>query len=821
MEPSSPPDRGLTTRPSWGVPPTPASTGRVNGTRGRTNGLVNGMGRTNGLVNGVGRTNGLGTGLGYVNGVRLRRSTHGVVASSDVRRTVAFIAGAIGVMFVLSYFLGAQEPSGSPFAVDGDFSEWASVTKYADEVDNVSPDADLVAFGVQAEVGRVYVYGQTRGPLFPNPEPTSVYLLIDDPYASGYPVAGFDADFLAEMWGWDGVLRETTIREWPGAADVDNATAFLNRGSLVAASSGTELELVVRDTTLDLDPARGLRFALATRSLDSTDRSPSAGQLPGALLVDQTPLLGVMSGSSDVLEVRLRPIAADVEIQRISVDHTGGGTLIPPALPLTLTAGQVRLVRFNLNPLGLSPGSLVTVHVTGVDAIAVARNAPVPATVTGPAARVYVQSMPAGHAVDGIFADWTGIVSDPDDMGPASVDLRGSAVDLDGDAFFYVRTEADVLAGGFLPEARLRPPPFAGNGSASGTFPIPRRTTEDVLRIYLDTDDRDGLGFPIGGIVADRLVEVKGRAGRVTARAVHIWNESDLAWNRLPGVPQIAFEGTEFEARVLLADLGTTYNPRVVFESTDWSGFRDLSDAPSPLLAPAMGRGPQPLHDPTSQLVTAPPLLNIPVVNGLCGNPAGEYTGRAIGSGSGLSFAIGRRDDLQQVFICVSTADTTNDPFSDWSVLVFDTAHDAGPAPIPDDRLFFLYNGDFFLYGFEGDGVWWIACTVCDPTNQGVASFNGVRVIYEYAIRYTDIWGTLTPSSNQVAGFGVAAVDGPLGSYFWWGSSLMDYGVPDTWGHLAIPEFPLPAVAAAAGLLLPLVRRMRRRPDASLDERRV
>jgi len=117
--------------------------------------------------------------------------------------------------------------------------------------------------------------------------------------------------------------------------------------------------------------------------------------------------------------------------------------------------------------------------------------------------------------------------------------------------------------------------------------------------------------------------------------------------------------------------------------------------------------------------------------------------------------------------------------------------------------------------------VWWIACTVCDPTNQGVASFNGVRVIYEYAIRYTDIWGTLTPSSNQVAGFGVAAVDGPLGSYFWWGSSLMDYGVPDTWGHLAIPEFPLPAVAAAAGLLLPLVRRMRRRPDASLDERRV
>src|SRR5712691_2037053 len=70
MDPTLVPPQGLTSRQAVGSGNGPIrGSGHVNGTRGRTNGLVNGIGRTNGLVNGVGRTNGLVNGIGRTNGL--------------------------------------------------------------------------------------------------------------------------------------------------------------------------------------------------------------------------------------------------------------------------------------------------------------------------------------------------------------------------------------------------------------------------------------------------------------------------------------------------------------------------------------------------------------------------------------------------------------------------------------------------------------------------------------------------------------------------------------------------------------------------------
>ncbi|MGQ0798182.1 MAG: hypothetical protein ACT4OI_10045 [Methanobacteriota archaeon] len=320
-----------------------AAQGRTNGTRGRTNGLVNGMGRTNGLVNGLGKPNGLVNGIGYTNGVRLRRSTYGIVGSSDYRRTAVFIATSIVVMLLVSVFLGTQEPVPSPFAVDGDFSEWVGVPTYDDPVDAVPGYADLVAFAIVHEPGRLFAYGRTRAPMFPGNETSSVYVLIDDPASAGYAVGGRDVDFLAEAWGWNGRIREAALREWVGDPDRDNATSLRARGSFDAASLGAEFELVLSDSLIDLDPSRGLRLSLATRFDDAVDVGLTVRSTPGALTVDATPLTDLIGSTSMVLELRFRAHLAAIDVRALTFDHAGGGTLVVPNPRFTIAAGQERI----------------------------------------------------------------------------------------------------------------------------------------------------------------------------------------------------------------------------------------------------------------------------------------------------------------------------------------------------------------------------------------------------------------------------------------------------------------------------------------------
>jgi len=205
--------------------------------------------------------------------------------------------------------------------------------------------------------------------------------------------------------------------------------------------------------------------------------------------------------------------------------------------------------------------------------------------------------------------------------------------------------------------------------------------------------------------------------------------------------------------------------------------------------------------------------VKAPIVDGQCNTFAGEYFGRRIGATANLAFAIGRRDDSQFVFVCISvTSDTTNNPFLDWGLLLFDTLHDGGLGPQPDDRLFFVYNRDAFVYWFMGDGVGgWVDCTfVCDMGDAAAGAFVGTRVIYEFGIRYTDVWGSLTPPGSSVAGFGIYVHDDGLLIDYWWGNLFVNPSDPETWGHLELPEFEAPiAATAVAGLVLWLRRRRR------------
>ena len=793
--------------------------GLTNGVRGRTNGLTNGLGHTNGLTNGLrGRTNGLTNGLpgkttnaGYVNGLRLRRNQSGVVYPSDLRRSGVILAASIVFMLAAAYFFGTSAPVPSPFQVDGQFSEWTNVPQYSDPSDAMPADADLVAFAVHFEAGDLLAYAKARGPLFVNDAPSMLFLLIDDPHVVGYHVTGMDADFIVEVWGWNATLQGTRFWEWSGGSDRDNSSALDGVGGVSAASAGSELELRVPGWLLPTTAPEDLRFAVSTWSAGWTDSGIVVKGLPGALVVTQRPLTHHVATRTAVLEVRFHAILSDVVVRNLTIAHTGGGVVEPPSFPLIVPAGQDRVAYVWLDPAGMPPGELASLGITAADASAVNETRLVPITVTGPATRVYGGTVPSGYVVDGLFAEWTNVTADPADNLPPSVDILASASAVPGDGFFYVETEGDVLAGAVLPKAPTKPVPSSGSGTPQPVTPAHRIAAEDLLRIYVDVDDRDTAGYPVGGIHADRLLDVRGRNGRITARTLSTWNASVGSWTPYVESPDVALEGTQLEARMPAGFLGAVYRPRVVFEATDWSGASDLAELAALSVPFLTAAAIEPLHGPGSESISATSLINTPTVDGSCPTTPTEYSGGSAFVGPTLSFTVGRRDDTQFLYVCIqATSDTSENAF-DTAWIMFDRAHDGGVAPRTDDLRFSVDHSQSFVVEAGTGSGWTKKGVIRDPGDVGANTFSGVQQ-YEFRIRYSDVWGTNAPTPGTTSGFAIVVLERGLYTFYRWGSSAVNENVPDTWGHLVlpIPEFPVPLVAVSTIVGLLAYRRHRR-----------
>ena len=789
-----------------------AALGRPDRPPGRTNGLINGRGRKDPLIGGHAR-NGLASGAGYTNGLPLNRNVFGVVSHSDLRRSAAILAGSLAVMLLLGYLLGAPPPTRSPFAVDGDFAEWSTVPLYSDPQDVGMADVDLIAYGVHETQGKLFVYGKVRGALFPGTGPSSVFVLIDNEATPGYAAPGLSADWVGELWGLDGSLQGASLREWRGASDPDNATSLQQRGAFPAAVVGDEFEFALDDIAIDLDPGRGGRMLIATRSDNVIDTGAVIGLTPGALVVTPRSLTNVLLSAAPVLELRMAALAADIQVTGISLDHSGGGTVSLPAFPVVIAAGQEVVEYVGLDPGGLQPGAFVTLRVAGVTATAIGTGASVAPTISGDGARVYVQVPPTGKAVDGLFGDWTNVTPDPVDPVPSSVDLRGSAFAVERNAFFYVTTEGNILTGAILPERHERLLNQSGRTGPEGPVYLPRRAGEDVLRVYVDTDDGDPNGEPFAGILADRWLEVRGRLGRVTSKALYAWNPATSAWDGRTDPFDVAFLGGQLEAATPLSFLGPLNNPRVVFAMSDWSARGDITDLLGPQRTSGASGPVQPLHGPGAQSIVATPLVNVPKIDGRCDSslPLTEYDGANTGSNANITFRVGRRDDIQFIFLCITVlADSTDNP-GDFGEIMFDTAHNGGMLPQTDDRLFWVFAHSTVLGDAAGDGFLWVSpCGVCDPGDAAAADFRGGgggHPVFEFKIRYADVWGTNTPVGTRVAGFAVLAWNDSIFATYTWGSTAVDDSVPATWGHIIIPEFPTPALAALAAIVIPVVRR--------------
>ena len=615
----------------------PRGTGRVNGVvngRGRVNGLVNGVGRTNGLVNGMGRVNGLTapagrvnglvtskgrvnglvTGTGRVNGVAVgaglgRPSVRGLrlrlpYPSRRVRYLSITAALLVAITIAAILFVPPSGPS-APITIDGSFGDWSSVPMF--DAATVASDANvsIARYASFLDHDSLYLFASMRGGTLGDATGyDGVDFLIDaDGNAStGFVFGGIGADSVIEVFGGNHSVAGARLYSFPADSEV-NWSRRQPGSSVQAASSAGGLEVKV--STYDLDRFDATRFralVYADDFLGASSRSLAAlSPSEAAILLDVTPLTPVIgSGTTPLFQVHARALGVQQssiwQVSNFQFNKTAGLSLSLSAESLNLTQGRPEdTITVSVSAPGFFPGDAAVVSLTGA-------SGSVPVFIHASTARAYVTAPSSQVRIDGLFGDWVSRdVPDTDSTPVRNPDLnivRYGAATSNGTAFFHANV-AGTLFGGAIPERLFKSPVYAGNGSSGGGSTIlPRRTGENLLFAYLQSNASNPRGFSIGGISADYLVELRGDSGRLTSRSVYFWQNG---WVRQAGISVAAAkDDSNIEASLPIADLNRS---RIVIQSTDWTSGGDTT---IPLTAPSFA---PPLVAPMAPFSLAAPLV--------------------------------------------------------------------------------------------------------------------------------------------------------------------------------------------------------------------
>ena len=599
--------------------------GLTNGLRGRTNGLTNGLGRTNGLTNGVGRTNGLTNGLAKV------AQSRGVFAGRGRARwqRIGLAAALVALILVLPVVFFWSGPTVTyPIRVDGQFGDWAGITKVAALPPQVTPNPDIeishVALKDNLDSLAFYLQVQgnaTAGGPTPLRITNTFYAFIDADrsYATGYQVQGIGADRMVRISTWGGQIVAASLMDFDPGHGHQDWNGWVSAGSVEAAAAGGEMEFQV--PWLDLSVARGpVNVAFASRGWEGQSDAADVvvtNANPFLLVSQDTAAPSVITSSTtDLSRFSFRAVDGDMAIRGLNVTLEGtfgvsavsavdlvddtGNVLSELAsaptvnfdvgsFPVSKDQTRTLAVRLKMpSPDGSTIGALL-MNLNDVRVVSggVAFSAPIPK----PRSLAYVGMLPAGPRIDGAFGEWTRVApSPPGNAQPVwdqDVDLSGYAFMAAGNStYFMATTTGTTLNGTMIPELNSAYVPPPGNTTGNGTTPPPYVPPPvngtDSLRIFVDADGSATTGYAMGALGADYLVEVTGKNGlMISSQAMRFagTNPSDWNWTRIGNAPA-AKDLSHVE--VALPGLVASNVTRAVFEITGWNGAHDGSNAALP-----------------------------------------------------------------------------------------------------------------------------------------------------------------------------------------------------------------------------------------------
>ena len=490
-----------------------------NRSAGNGIGLVNGLGFMNGRgrsqVNGFsnGFKNGIINGSGLVNGA-------GSPGSPRRDRTPPILRFIVSVLLILviiyAPLMGVFFFSHGPaFAVDGNFEEWSSEIPYYNL--RASPeDVNVTVVKFHSTEKGLYFFVETQEKLFVNS--SGVYIFIDSDMNSetGYLVDGIGADFMAEVYGWNGSVVGRTLYFF-NSTDNSDFSKFISMGSVAAMAKYNKLEGLIprhferfRSVVVTTDYAGGFDEATV----------PEYGEFSVPVLTRSYEDVIEYNTTTPVLEIKIAGFGRNVEVYNMSFTFNGtatpfdmdrlalyldngdgkfgpGDSLITDAWR-TSDGSVVEFPDLNLRVKNATVFLTVRCHWTYLDQRtilatlkSIGMNYPYEIIDLSDGGS-YIHSIPDEVHVDGSFLDWLGAkVDSPGDVLDPSGNPTGGDYNIDilqyssftgNSLYFYVSVNGRMMGGTECPVERM--------------FTLPdsdRDTVPDRFDLYPHDFNNDGI----------------------------------------------------------------------------------------------------------------------------------------------------------------------------------------------------------------------------------------------------------------------------------------------------------------------------------------
>src|SRR2546426_718586 len=610
-----PADRPSKPKPERAVPPPAKPTEKSPSKKGLTNGRTNGLGRTNGITNGLGRTNGLTNGLGGLRAAGFHASGRRGMARSTGWKLYLIPLVSVALLLVPLFFAPEYAAPSYPIQIDGRFADWNRVPHLAVGNAVVNPDIDIKQVAVKDNVEYLSFYMQVAGDVLAGgPAGVSVtngyfaFIDTDRTAQTGYRVQGIGADRLIKVYTFGGNVVSATLFTYDSSHGTENWNGWTPIRSIAAAGAAKELEF--QAPWSDLGPVRApVEVAFASRSWDGQS---DAGDVVGTsadpfVLVSQDTVAPAVVGNGTALaQIVLRGVDGDMTVTGLNetfngtfasgsiasvslVDETGNTLDTKPMFPrvhftlASLTVGNNATRTLSLRTqIATQDATTVGAFIKDLDDVVVASGGVAfVAPVAGPANLGYIGTVPARPVVDGAFGEWQNITGDPigDEQPGWNPDIDLTGYEFQGfanETYFMARVLGTSLNGTMVPA--LNPayvPPSTGTGNGTVAPPPPPVNGTDTIRFFLDSDGNASTGYAVGGLGADYLVEISGKAGLIASSMAMRFSGSGLtAWNwTYLGPASAAKAGSHVEASfpgVRIANIS-----RAFFQMTGWGGARD------------------------------------------------------------------------------------------------------------------------------------------------------------------------------------------------------------------------------------------------------
>ena len=239
------------------------------------------------------------------------------------------------IMLVSSISFGLYNLSTMPhMKVDGNFDEWAGVSKYGPQTSHasVNPDIRIKEYTFAQTESSYFIYIAVEGRILAGNSGKvvdTVYIFIDTgPGSPGYQISGIFADFLIQVHGWNNAVYGCTLYRYDGTGGIE-WNAWIQPVSIPAACADNKLELEIKKGFLG--GSEKFMMYIATQSFDGTMDyiEHPAGNVPILISTTKSLLSDIVPVSQiDALEIDFQAVNLPANIDEITVHNTG--TALPP-----------------------------------------------------------------------------------------------------------------------------------------------------------------------------------------------------------------------------------------------------------------------------------------------------------------------------------------------------------------------------------------------------------------------------------------------------------------------------------------------------------